>query len=57
MPETGNISAGTIILSGTPAGVIFRPVNIWNGSLYLDVRDEVVMRSERMGVLSNYIVD
>ena len=57
LPGTANIPAGTIILSGTPAGVIFRPVNIWNGSLYLAKGDEVVMRSERMGVLHNTMVD
>ena len=57
LPESGNISAGTIILSGTPAGVIFRPVNIWNRSLYLAMGDEVVMRSEQMGILRNTIID
>lgn len=57
LPDTGGIRAGTIVLSGTPAGVIFRPVNIWNGRLYLAEGDEVVMRSERMGVLHNTIVE
>jgi 2-keto-4-pentenoate hydratase/2-oxohepta-3-ene-1,7-dioic acid hydratase in catechol pathway len=57
LPDTGNIAAGTIILSGTPAGVIFRPVNIWNGRLYLAEGDEVAIRSDRMGVLRNTIVD
>lgn len=57
LPESGNISAGSIVLSGTPAGVIFRPVNIWNRSLYLAGGDEVVIRSERMGVLRNTIID
>jgi 2-keto-4-pentenoate hydratase/2-oxohepta-3-ene-1,7-dioic acid hydratase in catechol pathway len=55
LPETGTIAAGTIIPSGTPAGVIFRPVNIWNGSLYLAEGDEVVVHSERMGILRNII--
>lgn len=57
LPDTGNIAAGTIILSGTPAGVIFRSVNIWNGRLYLAEGDEVAMRSDRMGVLRSTIVD
>lgn len=57
LSETGIISAGTIIQSGTPAGVVFRPVNVWNRSLYLAVGDEVIIRSERMGVLSNSIAD
>lgn len=56
LPDTGIIAAGTIVLSGTPAGVIFRSVNIWNGRLYLAEEDEVAMRSDRMGVLRNTIV-
>ena len=57
LPKDENISAGSIILSGTPEGVIFRLVNIWNGSLYLAAGDEVVIRAERMGILRNTITD
>lgn len=57
LPEIGNISAGTIILSGTPEGVIFRPLNIWNGSLYLAAKDDVVIRAEQMGILHNSVMD
>ena len=57
LPEDENISAGSIILSGTPEGVIFRLVNIWNESFYLAEGDEVVIRAERMGILRNTITD
>jgi 2-keto-4-pentenoate hydratase/2-oxohepta-3-ene-1,7-dioic acid hydratase in catechol pathway len=57
LPENGKILAGTIISSGTPAGVVFRPRNVWNKSLYLAPGDEVVMRSEHMGILCNSITE
>lgn len=57
LPEDGNISEGTIILSGTPAGVIFRPANIWNGGFYIGVGDEVAVRANKMGLLRNTIID
>jgi 2-keto-4-pentenoate hydratase/2-oxohepta-3-ene-1,7-dioic acid hydratase in catechol pathway len=57
LPDAESISAGTIILSGTPEGVIFRIANIWNPSLYLAAGEEVVMRSERLGILRSAIVE
>lgn len=49
------ITAGTIIFSGTPAGVIFKPHNLWNPWAYLRPGDEVVIRSPTLGVIRNAI--
>jgi 2-keto-4-pentenoate hydratase/2-oxohepta-3-ene-1,7-dioic acid hydratase in catechol pathway len=53
----GKIHAGTVIFSGTPAGVIFRPHNLWNPWVYLRPGDEVVIRADALGVIRNRIVD
>ncbi|MGH8454514.1 MAG: fumarylacetoacetate hydrolase family protein, partial [Nevskiales bacterium] len=57
LPRTGTIPTGTIIFSGTPAGVIFKPVNLLNHWTYLQPGDEVIMRSEQLGVLKNRVTD
>jgi 2,4-didehydro-3-deoxy-L-rhamnonate hydrolase len=57
LPHPGVIPRGTIVFSGTPAGVIFKPLNLWNPWAYLQPGDEVVMRSDRLGVLANRIVE
>ena len=49
------LAAGSIIFSGTPAGVIFRPVNLWNPWIYLQPGDEVVIRADYLGVIRNRI--
>lgn len=49
------IAASTIIFSGTPAGVIFKPHNLWNPWAYLRADDEVVIRSPYLGVIRNAI--
>lgn len=51
----GRLARGTIIFSGTPAGVLFKPFNIWNHWHYLEAGDEVVMRSDFLGILRNRI--
>ena len=53
----GRIPAGTVIFSGTPAGVIFKPHSLWNPWVYLRPGDEVVIRAEALGVIRNTIVD
>ena len=35
------VSKGTLILTGTADGVIFKPANIWLQSFYLQVSDEI----------------
>lgn len=53
----GKIPAGTVIFSGTPAGVIFKLHNLWNPWLYLRPGDEVVIRADALGVIRNHVVD
>lgn len=51
----GRLEAGTVILSGTPAGVIFRPLNVLNPWVYLQPGDEVVLRAGPLGPIRNRI--
>jgi 2-keto-4-pentenoate hydratase/2-oxohepta-3-ene-1,7-dioic acid hydratase in catechol pathway len=46
-----------VIFSGSPAGVIFKPHNLWNPWVYLRPGDEVVIRADALGVIRNQIVD
>ena len=57
LDAAGKIPAGTVIFSGTPAGVIFKPHNLWNPWVYLRPGDEVVIRADALGVIRNRIVD
>ena len=57
LDAAGKIPAGTLIFSGTPAGVIFKPHNLWNPWVYLRPGDEVVIRADALGVIRNPIVD
>ena len=50
-----SIPAGTILLTGTPEGVLFHPATIWNPLAYLGSGDEVVIRAPWLGVLQNRI--
>lgn len=49
------IPAGTILLTGTPEGVLFHPATIWNPLAYLRAGDEVVARATGLGLLRNRI--
>ncbi len=49
------IRAGTILLTGTPEGVLFHPATIWNPLAYLRSGDEVVLKAKYFGVLKNRI--
>lgn len=51
------LPAGTVIFSGTPAGVIFKPLNLWNPWLYLRPGDEVVVYAEALGIIRNRVKD
>lgn len=52
---TGTIPRGTLILTGTGAGVLFKPVNIWNQSLYLQPGDVVRTEGTGLGHLENIV--
>lgn len=51
------LPAGTVIFSGTPAGVIFKPLNLWNPWVYLLPGDEVVVRADYLGVIRNRVTE
>jgi 2-keto-4-pentenoate hydratase/2-oxohepta-3-ene-1,7-dioic acid hydratase in catechol pathway len=55
LPAAGGIPAGTLVLSGTPGGVVFAPSNVWRGSLYLQPGDEVVARANGLGALQSRV--
>jgi len=50
-----NIPAGTLLLSGTAGGVIFKPLNAWNPLLYLKRGDRVITVGDYLGHLDNSI--
>ncbi len=52
----GHIPRGTLILTGTAAGVIFKPLNIWNQGLYLQAGDVVRTEGSWLGHLENTVV-
>lgn len=54
LPE-GHIPAGTLVLTGTAAGVIFKPANIWLQALYLGRGDQIRTEGMHLGHLDNTI--
>lgn len=52
---SGVIPRGTLLLTGTAAGVLFKPVNLWNQGFYLQRGDRVVTRATFLGHLDNRI--
>ncbi|HEX9626129.1 MAG TPA: fumarylacetoacetate hydrolase family protein, partial [Acidiferrobacterales bacterium] len=55
LPVPGTMPAGTIVFSGTPAGVVFKPLNVWNPWVYLRPGDEVVVSADFLGPIRNRI--
>jgi 2-keto-4-pentenoate hydratase/2-oxohepta-3-ene-1,7-dioic acid hydratase in catechol pathway len=55
LPKAGGIPARSLVLSGTPGGVIFQLETLWRGSLYLQPGDEVVARATGLGALRNRV--
>lgn len=49
------IPAGTLVLTGTPDGVLFHPLNVWRKGAYLQRGDEVVTTGTHLGMLRNRI--
>lgn len=49
------IKKGSILLTGTAAGIIFKPANIWNPNYYLKLGDKVTTRATYLGHLENTI--
>jgi 2-keto-4-pentenoate hydratase/2-oxohepta-3-ene-1,7-dioic acid hydratase in catechol pathway len=55
LPDGQTLPARTLVLSGTPGGVIFRLANLWRAGLYLQPGDEVVARATGLGALRNRV--
>ncbi|HUS24133.1 MAG TPA: fumarylacetoacetate hydrolase family protein [Candidatus Binatia bacterium] len=51
------VPAGTIVFSGTPAGVLFKTLNLWNPWAYLRPGDEVVIHADLLGIIRNRVVE
>lgn len=51
----GHMPKGTLLLTGTAAGVIFKPANIWHQGLYLQAGDVVRVEAPYLGFLQNRI--
>ena len=52
---SGHIPKGTLILTGTGAGVFFKPLNIWGQQFYLQAGDVVRTQATYLGHLNNRI--
>jgi len=55
LADCESIPAATILLTGTPEGVLFHPATIWNPLAYLQTGDEVLVRADWLGVLRNRV--
>ncbi|TFH75240.1 hypothetical protein E3V39_03700 [Gammaproteobacteria bacterium LSUCC0112] len=49
------ITKGTLLMTGTAAGVFFKPANIWYQGYYLQLDDRVQTRGQYLGFLDNTI--
>ncbi len=49
------IPAATLLLTGTPAGVMFHYLNIWRSASYLGAGDSVLTYGAHLGVLQNRV--
>lgn len=55
LTDCAGIPERSLILTGTPEGVMFHPVTIWSASAYLEPGDEVITRATHLGVLRNRV--
>jgi 2-keto-4-pentenoate hydratase/2-oxohepta-3-ene-1,7-dioic acid hydratase in catechol pathway len=56
LPAPDGIPARTLVLSGTPAGVVFSPSNVlFRGGLYLAPGDVIVARASGLGALQSRV--
>lgn len=51
----GSVPEGTLMLTGTGAGVLFKPANIWNQRFYLQAGDVVRTEARYLGHLENRV--
>ena len=55
LTDCDRIPARTLVLTGTPAGVMFHPITLWSKQAYLVPGDEVVAAITHLGVLHNRV--
>lgn len=55
LADCAGIPPRTLVLTGTPAGVLFHPVTLWSAGAYLGSGDEVVTTATHLGVLRNRV--
>ena len=55
LTDCAGIPPRTLILTGTPAGVMFHPLTLWSKRAYLEPGDEVITVASHLGVLRNRI--
>jgi 2,4-diketo-3-deoxy-L-fuconate hydrolase len=55
LTDCAGIPARTLILTGTPGGVLFHPVTLWSKRAYLGPGDEVVTVASHLGFLRNRV--
>ncbi len=55
IPDEG-VPTGSLILTGTAGGVVFKPLNIWWQPAYLESGDVVRTEASYLGVLQNTVV-
>lgn len=54
-PSCHSVPAGTLLLTGTPGGVMFNIATLWNPRSYMRVGDEVVSAGTYLGIMRNKI--
>lgn len=55
LTDCAGIPARTLVLTGTPAGVLFHAVTLWSKQAYLTPGDEVVAVATHLGMLRNRV--
>jgi 2,4-diketo-3-deoxy-L-fuconate hydrolase len=55
LTECAGIPPRTLVLTGTPGGVMFQLVTLWSADAYLKPGDEVTTIGTHLGVLKNHI--
>lgn len=55
LTDCAGIPRGTLLLTGTPGGVMFHPLTLWSKQAYLGPGDEVITVSNHLGVVRNRI--
>jgi 2-keto-4-pentenoate hydratase/2-oxohepta-3-ene-1,7-dioic acid hydratase in catechol pathway len=55
LTDCAAIPPRTLLLTGTPGGVMFHPLTLWSAGAYLGPGDEVITLASHLGVLRNRV--